>query len=68
MAESIKHAKARGTIEGPLLDRELEQLRDEVDPGLIDWFRSLDVSERLRVCSHAARSLARLRHAASSDG
>jgi hypothetical protein len=50
-------------------DRELEPVRAdaEVDVSLIDWYRELSVTERLRAASRNAAMLERLRRAASTD-
>ncbi len=48
-------------------DELLRAAADEVDPSLLDWYRSLSIVERLRAASRAAATLERLARAASAD-
>lgn len=51
-------------------DREPEpkmEATDEVDESLLDWYRELSVTERLRSASKSAATMERLRRAASAD-
>ena len=50
------------------LDPLLVEAADEVDRGLLRWSLSLTPRERLRACSRAAATLARLGRGRSSGG
>jgi hypothetical protein len=51
----------------PEAERERQPLDEEVDLSLLDWYRQLSVTERLRAASKSAATLERLRRAASTD-
>jgi hypothetical protein len=46
-------------------DSDFEQAAREVDPSLIEWYRELTVTERLRAASKTAAFLDRMARAAS---
>jgi hypothetical protein len=48
--------------------RLVERAVDEVDDSLIEWYRGLSVTERLRVASRSAAFLERMSRAASGHG
>jgi hypothetical protein len=57
---------ARALEQVARLDPLLVEAADEVDPGLLRWSLSLTPRDRLRSCSRAATTLARLGRAPST--
>jgi hypothetical protein len=47
--------------------RRLVAAATEIDQSLLEWSLSLSLRERLRVCSNAARALAKFKRAKAKD-